>query len=298
VYQGHLFVGPVLLSDSPMRDHPLTPMRDANLVRVLQRQTKLKVGLVPFTVVAQGPAAIADAFRAAENDGTRIVVVDALTDQHLRDIGKAAKNFALITGGSGVALGLPDNFLEAGLVAGESANWKLAAPPGRAAILAGSCSAATRDQIEKAIAGGLPARRLDPITLAGGSDSAKAALDWVDLQGSDKPILVYSSADPATVSDAQAKLGRERAAHIVETAMADLAKGLAARGVSRLIVAGGETSGAVVDALGVRTLAIGPEIDPGVPWTLRLDGQPMALALKSGNFGAPDFFLKAWRLLA
>jgi 3-dehydrotetronate 4-kinase len=297
VYQGHLFVGATLLSDSPMRDHPLTPMRDSNLVRVLQRQTKLKVGLVPVTVVDRGSAAIAEAFAAARRDGTRIVIVDAVTDRHLREIGAAAKDLALVTGGSGVALGLPENFLHSGLASGEAASGRLAAPVGRAAILAGSCSAATRGQVEAAITAGLPARRIDPLALASGSDSAAAVLSWIDLQSSERPVLVYSSADPAQVGAAQEKLGRDRAASLVETAMAELAKGLAARGATRLIVAGGETSGAVVDALGIRTLAIGPEIDPGVPWTLRLDGKPMALALKSGNFGAPDFFLKAWSLL-
>lgn len=297
IFNGHLFVGAMLLSDSPMKDHPLTPMRDPNLVRVLQRQTTLKVGLMPFSIVDQGAAAISGAFKQAIAEGVRVLIVDAVTDRHLREIGTAAKDFALLTGGSGVALGLPDNFRQAGLAAGDNAKAAMTAPPGRPAILAGSCSAATRGQVETAIAAGLPARQLDALKLADGSDSAAKALAWFDVQAADKPALIYSSADPDVVGAAQAKLGRERAAQVVEHAMAEVARGLAVRGVTRLIVAGGETSGAVVDALGIRTLAIGPEIDPGVPWTLRLDGPPMALALKSGNFGAPDFFLKAWRVI-
>ena len=298
IFNGHLFVGQMLLSDSPMKDHPLTPMRDANLVRVLQRQTNLKVGLVPFSVVDQGAGAIAEAFKTAVADGVKIVIVDAVTDRHLREIGTAAKDMALITGGSGVALGLPDNCRQAGMVAGDNAAASIKAPPGRPAILAGSCSAATRGQVEKALAAGLPARQIDSLKLADGSDSAAEVLAWFDAQAVDKPALMYSSADPEVVGAAQAKLGRDRAASVVEHAMADIARGLAARGVTRLIVAGGETSGAVVEGLGICTLAIGPEIDPGVPWTLRLDGAPMALALKSGNFGAPDFFLKAWKVIA
>jgi 3-dehydrotetronate 4-kinase len=226
-----------------------------------------------------------------------VVIVDAVTDRHLREIGAAAKDFALITGGSGVALGLPDNFRAAGMVAGGNAAAAMKAPAGRQAILAGSCSAATRGQVEKALAAGMPARQLDSLKLADGSDSAAKVLAWFDAQAADKPALIYSSADPEVVGAAQARLGRERAASVVEHAMAEIARGLAARGVTQLIVAGGETSGAVVEGLGIRTLAIGPEIDPGVPWTLRLDGAPMALALKSGNFGAPDFFLKAWRVI-
>jgi len=298
VFNGHLFVGAMLLSDSPMKDHPLTPMRDANLMRVLQRQTALSVGLVPFSIVDQGAAAIEAAFKAAADAGQRIVIVDAVTDQHLRAIGTAARDFALITGGSGVALGLPDNFCRAGQISGSDATARMNPARGRSAILAGSCSAATRGQVAKAVEAGLPTRKIDPLAVADGRESAAKVLTWLDAQSAERPALVYSSADPEAVNLAQQRLGRERAASIVEALMAEVARGLAARGVTRLIVAGGETSGAVVEALGVRSLAIGPEIDPGVPWTQSLDGQPICLALKSGNFGAPDFFLKAWTLLA
>ncbi len=172
------------------------------------------------------------------------------------------------------------------------------APAGRAAILAGSCSAATRQQVAVAIEAGLPSFQLDAAQLAAGRQSAEEVLGWVDAQAHDRPLLVYSSAEPGTVSDAQARLGREAAGAMIEGVLAETARGLLERGFFRLLVAGGETSGAVVHALGAQALAIGPEIDPGVPWTRTLDGPEMVLALKSGNFGAPDFFLKAWAQLA
>jgi uncharacterized protein YgbK (DUF1537 family) len=163
--------------------------------------------------------------------------------------------------------------------------------------LAGSCSAATRQQVEVAIAAGLPAFRIDPLALASGSLTTRAVLDWVTAQEGSRPILVYSSSEPDEVRRAQAQLGREEAGEAVERALAEIGRSLPAQGFSRLIIAGGETSGAVVGALGVKALAIGPEIDPGVPWTRTLSGTDLALALKSGNFGSPDFFLKAFGVL-
>ncbi|WP_420963173.1 3-oxo-tetronate kinase [Brucella sp. IR073] len=297
VYQGHLFVGPMLLSESPMKDHPLTPMRDANLVRVLQEQTKRRVGLVPFAAVDRGSEAIAAAFTEATARGERFVIVDAVTDGHLRAIGRAAADMRLITGGSGVALGLPENFRRAGKLAPEAVDTAFAAPAGRAAILAGSCSAATRRQIENAIAAGIPALKIDPLAIARGEITAASVADWFASVGHSNP-LAYSSADPDEVRAAQEALGRERAGALVEHLLAEVAARLRDSGFTRLIVAGGETSGAVVGGLGIAALRIGPEIDPGVPWTRSLDrDKPMALALKSGNFGADDFFLKAWDLL-
>jgi len=298
VYMGNLFVGDVPLAESPMKDHPLTPMRDSNLVRVLQRQTKLKVGLVPFGTVDQGPSAIAEAFAKAADAGIRFVVVDAVTDRHLVDMGTAAADMPLITGGSGVAMGLPANFVRRGLMKAAEAPKSMAARPGRAAILAGSCSEATRGQVRAAIAAGLPTLRIDPLDIAAGKTGAADVLAWIAKQPADKPFLVYSSDEPAAVAAIQQKLGREEAGAIVERTLADVARGLSNHGVTRLIVAGGETSGAVVGALGITSIEIGPEIDPGVPWTRSLDSSGLVLALKSGNFGAPDFFLKAWSLLS
>ncbi len=298
VYQGNLFVGDVPLAESPMKDHPLTPMRDSNLARVLQRQTKLKVGLVPFAIVDAGAEAIKTAMAAADQRDERFLVLDAITDRHLIDMGTAAAGMKLITGGSGVALGLPANFVRAGLMKAADAPASMRAPKGRALILAGSCSAATRGQVQAAIAAGLPTLHLDPLALASGEMSAAHIIAWVKDQPADQPPLVYSSADPDAVAAAQSKLGREKAGAIVEEALAATAIGLADAGFSRMIVAGGETSGAVVNGLGVTALEIGPEIDPGVPWTRAIGGRDIVLALKSGNFGAPDFFLKAWEKLS
>jgi uncharacterized protein YgbK (DUF1537 family) len=298
VYQGNLFVGDVPLAESPMKDHPLTPMRDSNLVRVLQRQTKLKVGLVPFAVIDAGAEAIKVAMAAADACDERFLVLDAITDRNLVDMGTAAAGMKLITGGSGVALGLPANFVRQGLMRSADAPSSIRAPAGRAAILAGSCSAATRGQVQTAIAAGIPTLRIDPLALASGETSAVRMTAWAKSQPADRPMLIYSSADPDAVATAQDKLGRDKAGQIVEHALADTAIALADAGFNRIIVAGGETSGAVVNALGVSALEIGPEIDPGVPWTRSIGGRDMVLALKSGNFGAPDFFLKAWEKLS
>jgi len=298
VYAGYLFVNGVPLNESPMKDHPLTPMHDANLVRVLQRQTALPVGLIAMPTVAQGAAAI----RAAVEAGSashRIFIVDAIADGDLRAIGSALAHLPLITGGSGVAIGLPAAYREAGLIASLTpAPQRLAAPAGRAAILAGSCSAATRGQVKAAIAAGLPSLRVDPLEVASGTQTARQILDWSDRQPRDKPFLVYSSDDPDAVREVQERLGRATAGTIIEDLLGEVAAALPARGITRLIVAGGETSGAVMHALKAGVLTIGPEIDPGVPWTLSRTGVEMALALKSGNFGAEDFFLKAWDSLA
>jgi uncharacterized protein YgbK (DUF1537 family) len=298
VYQGNLFVGDVPLAESPMKDHPLTPMRDSNLARVLQRQTKLKVGMLPFAIVDAGADAIKAAMGAADARDERFLVLDAITDRHLVDMGTAAEGMKLITGGSGIALGLPANFVRQGLMQSAAAPTSIRAPEGRAAILAGSCSTATRGQVQAAVEAGLPTLRIDPLAIASGEIDAARIVAWAIKQSADRPLLVYSSADPDAVAAAQGKLGRDKAGRIVEETLAAAAIGLADAGFTRMIVAGGETSGAVVNGLGVTTLEIGPEIDPGVPWTRAIGGRDMVLALKSGNFGAPDFFLKAWEKLS
>jgi uncharacterized protein YgbK (DUF1537 family) len=298
VYMGNLFVGDVPLAESPMKDHPLTPMRDSNLVRVLQRQAKSKIGLVPFAVVDKGPAAIREAFVAATARGEGFVVVDAITDRHLVDMGTAAADMALITGGSGVALGLPANFIAQGLMKAAAAPTQLIAPKGRMAIIAGSCSEATRGQVEAAKSAGIATYAVDPLALADKRIDGGSIARWAIEQAAGKPLLIYSSATPETVRAVQDKLGREVAGTLVERELAGAARRLVEAGFTRLIIAGGETSGAVVNGLGVTALEIGPEIDPGVPWTRSVGTPELALALKSGNFGATDFFLKAWDKLA
>jgi uncharacterized protein YgbK (DUF1537 family) len=297
IYKGHLFVGDQLLSDSPMKDHPLTPMRDANLVTVMGRQTKLPVGLVPFDVVANGADAINAAVAGAVKDGKRFLVIDAITDDHLLAIGKAAAGHKLITGGSGVGLGLADNFVAAGLMQKSDADAPMHPNKGHRAILSGSCSAATRGQIAAAKAAGLPNRQIDALALAAGTEKPADFIAFARENAGDKPVLVYSSADPDVVAGVQAELGREKAGALVEEAMGEIARGLVADGVTQLIVAGGETSGAVTAALDVTAIEIGPEIDPGVPWTKSLDDRGLVLALKSGNFGAERFFIDAFSRL-
>jgi uncharacterized protein YgbK (DUF1537 family) len=297
IYKGHLFVGDQLLSDSPMKDHPLTPMRDANLVTVMGRQTKLPVGLVPFDVVANGADAINAAVAGAVKDGKRFLVIDAITDDHLLAIGKAAAGHKLITGGSGVGLGLADNFVAAGLMQKSDADAPMHPNKGHRAILSGSCSAATRGQIAAAKAAGLPNRQINPLALAAGTEKPADFIAFARENAGDKPVLIYSSADPDVVAGVQAELGREKAGALVEEAMGEIARGLVADGVTQLIVAGGETSGAVTAALDVTAIEIGPEIDPGVPWTKSLDDRGLVLALKSGNFGAERFFIDAFSRL-
>lgn len=296
-YKGHLFVGDVLLSESPLKDHPLNPMRDANLVRVLQRQTALPVGSVQIATVWKGADALRAEFAARQAEGQSILIVDTLTDDDLRTIGAACEGMKLVTGGSGIALGLAANFIRSGKVVPRTVASRMAAPQGRSVVLAGSCSAATLGQIEAARAAGLPMLAVDAEAVASGRQTAEDIADWAISQPAGCPPVIYSSADPETLRTVQRHLGQHEAGRLIETTLGEAARRLRDAGFARFLVAGGETSGAVVGALGVTILKIGPEIAPGVPWT-RSIGQPdLALALKSGNFGGPDFFLRAWGLL-
>lgn len=293
IYLGHLFVGGALLSESGMEHHPLTPMTDPNLVRVLSRQTEGGVGLVPFPVVEQGAAAMRREMTRLVDQGRRWAIVDAVSDPHLMAIGEAVANHALVTGGSGVAMGLPENFRRAGLLPERGDAASLPPMQGAAAVVAGSCSRATLGQIGLA-RDHVPVLELDALATPDAAALTAQALAWVDgkLEAA-RPVVISASAPPEKVAALQAKLGREAAGALVEEAVAAIAEGLVARGVGRLVVAGGETSGAVVQRLGVTSLRIGPEIDPGVPWTFAAP-RGIHLALKSGNFGARDFFLKAF----
>ena len=294
VYQGHLFVGAQLLSDSPMRDHPLTPMRDANLVRVLGRQTRHKVGLLAHAFVRFGTEAVQAALKRLQTDGFRFAIADATDDEDLHVLAQAARDLPLLVGGSGIAQGLPENARSRGTAPGRDRAETEVPRGGPALVLAGSCSQATRGQVER-FSRSHPSRRLDAAALLAGGGELAAATQWMLEHLADGP-LVYSSATPDEVHALQETLGadgRVRAARAIEDAFAHLARVAASAGVRRLVVAGGETSGAVVQGLGIEVLAIGPEIDPGVPWTVVPGDTPLALALKSGNFGGVDFFDKA-----
>lgn len=298
LFQGYLFVGDTLLAESGMRHHPLTPMTDSNLVRVLQRQTSRVVGLIRYDTVAAGAAAVRERMEQLQAEGTDIAIVDALNNDDLIQIGAACSELPLITAGSGVALGLPQNFRAKGLLKSHAAAEDFPIVGGARAVICGSCSQATQAQVADMITRGAPAYAVDPLRLGLGDDVAAEALAWAAPFIKNGPVLVYSTACASRVEEAQRALGVENAGALVEKALARIAQGLVALGVRRLIVAGGETSGAIVTALKVRRLRIGPQIDPGVPWTASLDGVPIALALKSGNFGSVDFFTKAWALVS
>lgn len=292
VYKGRLFVGDLLLSESSMKDHPLTPMRDANLVAVLQRQTRRPVSLITHEQVAEGTTTLEAVF--AGLDG--IAIVDAIDEMDLHTIGRAARALRLVTGGAGIAQGLPANFLPPALAV--TPPEPIVAAPGRSVILAGSCSVATRRQVAAAEAAGVPSLRVEPIAMQRKEISVEDAVAFVLAAPVGATPMVYSSADPQAVAQVQEALGRTAGGEMVEAFFAELARQLLARGTTRFLVAGGETSGAVVKALGVESLVIGPEIAPGVPWTATHgSGRRIALALKSGNFGADDCFIRAWELI-
>ncbi|HRD96987.1 MAG TPA: four-carbon acid sugar kinase family protein [Rubrivivax sp.] len=298
VYKGHLFVGDLLLSDSPMRHHPLTPMTDANLVRVLQAQVpRSPVGLIEHRHVAAGAAAVAERIGVLRREGVRLAIADALDDADLHVLAQATRGLKLVVAGSGLAIGIPTLH---GLAPAATA---AQLPPASAsrAIVSGSCSAATNAQVAHFLAAGGAGFELLPLRLADGVDMAQEALDWAAArlaQDPARPLLVYATAPPATVQAVQARLGAERAGALVEQALARVAQGLVGLGVRQLVLAGGETSGACIAALGIAQLRIGPQIDPGVPWCFAQAGPAaLHLALKSGNFGGPDFFTRAFTLL-
>ena len=302
VFKGHLFVGDVLLSESGMQNHPLTPMTDANLVRVLQAQCQRKVGLLDYKVVALGEAAIRARIDALREQGVGIAIVDATSNDDLLRLGPALKGMPLVTAGSGVAIGLPANWQ---LKPTGSAS-DLPAPMGFQAVVSGSCSMATNRQVASFIALGRPALALDPLQIAqqaaAGIDGVAQALAWAAPRLLQGPVLIYSSADASAVKTVQGALGADAAGALVERTLAAIAHGLVALGVRQLVVAGGETSGACVQALNITQMKIGPQIDPGVPWCHAFtDAAPdggLHLALKSGNFGGDDFFTQAFTRLA
>ncbi|MBC7730706.1 MAG: four-carbon acid sugar kinase family protein [Bacteriovorax sp.] len=301
VFCGHLFVGDELLSDSGMRHHPLTPMTDANLVRVLQAQSRRRVGLLRRDVVARGVVAVLGRIDALRADGIGIAVADAVDNDDLRSLAAACADLPLLTAGSGLALGLPAVYAQRGWLTPDAHAAELDPAGGGAAVLAGSCSLATNAQVQRWQQAGHPAFAIDPRALARGEPVAAQALAWAQSQGAGVPVLVYATSSGEELKTVQAELGAMQAGALVEQCLASIARGLVEYGVRRLVVAGGETSGAVVQALGVTRLRIGAAICPGVPWTQaegRTDGATLHLALKSGNFGGPEFFDEALRMSA
>jgi len=296
VFKGYLFAGNVLLNESGMQNHPLTPMTDPNLVRVMQAQTQRKVGLIDYKTVAQGEAAIRERISALRTESVGVAIVDATSNADLLLLGPALKDMPLVTAGSGVAIGLPANFgLKPSLQASH-----LPAASGMQAVVSGSCSVATNAQVAHFKATGRPALAIDPSSLMNGQSDAlvQQVLAWAAPLLKDGPVLVYSTAEPEAVKQVQTQLGVAEAGALVENALAAVSRGLVDLGVQQLVVAGGETSGACVQALGIAQLQIGPQIDPGVPWCFAPTAAGgVHIALKSGNFGSEDFFTKAFGAL-
>ena len=296
IFKGHLFVGDKLLSDSPMKYHPLTPMTDSNLVSTLSRQTSQKVGLVQYTDILGGPSEIRKAFDQLRKEDVAIAITDVLNDEHLYFLGEAVKDFKLITGGSGIALGLPSQLKSRNNCKEKIGSHKLPKVLGKELILSGSCSEMTLAQVNE-FSKKYRTLKLNPIQLAESNSSLNNAVDWVIRAKGEEPILVYASAPPDAVNEAQKRLGRDLASSIVENALAKIASAAVQNGFRRIVVAGGETAGAVVSNLGIKGIMIGEQIDPGVPTTVSIGNPSIGLVLKSGNFGSADFFEKALKIM-
>jgi uncharacterized protein YgbK (DUF1537 family) len=299
VYQGNLFVGPVPLNESPLKDHPLNPMHDSNLVRVLARQSQSRIGLVDLAVLTRGPDAVRAKLAELAKQGAGAAIIDAVFDPDLETIGAVALDHRLSVGASGIGLGLARALVASGRAGSNAPGTKADAPVGGpAACLAGSCSQATLQQIANAERV-MPVLHLDPEQVIAGKEEGRRAISWAKERLKDGPILIASSSTPAEVAALQSRHGRDATGHAIEQAMADIAEGLVAAGVRRLVVAGGETSGAVVDRLEIPGFLVGSEISAGVP-VLRAVGAragEMLIALKSGNFGGPKFFSDALALM-
>ncbi|WP_276121758.1 3-oxo-tetronate kinase [Pararhizobium qamdonense] len=289
IFMGHLFVGDRLLNESGMENHPLTPMTDPDLRRWLRRQTQGEVGHVSLDSIRAGKTVLAEAIAAQSHASRRLIVADAIADDDLHALGKAAAEHKLITGGSGIAIGLPQNFRDQGRLSNEKISFPEVSGPGIA--LCGSCSSASQKQVGQYLKD-RPGLAIHPGALMKGQMDVPRALDWINSRKDHEP-MIYSTADPAAVSDAQAHFGRDVVAAAIEQFFGDLARTLADNGTRRIVVGGGETSGAVVEALRLQSLQIGAEIDPGVPALFADRNGPIGIALKSGNFGSEDFFAKA-----
>ncbi|EMN4468411.1 four-carbon acid sugar kinase family protein [Aeromonas hydrophila] len=288
VYQGNLFVGTQPLAESGMRHHPITPMTDSNLLRLMEGQGSGSAGLVPFTTIAQGPGAIADAFEQLARDDVRYAVVDTLTEQHLLDIAEAAIEMPLVTGGSGLAIGLARLLGNGNPAAARAAGRPLGT---RAVVLSGSCSEMTNRQVAhyREVA---PALALDVAACLTQADYPAELARWVLDQPATPAPMIHATTSPDRLAEIQARYGRDLASEAVEQCFARLAVLLRAAGIDSFIIAGGETSSRVTQALGIAAFHIGPQIAPGVPW-VRATDTPLSLALKSGNFGDETFFSRA-----
>ena len=304
VYMSNLFVGNQLLAESPMKDHPLTPMKDSNLCRLLEPQVSSSVGAITWPTVSQGPEEIRSALNSHSQNAVRHVVIDAVTADDLLNIVRASEHLALLTGGSALAMHLPALFRVRGWLKEDDQVVFPKPPPGKQLILSGSCSSMTQQQVaaQTLLA---PSFKIDPLSLARNGQLTEAR-SWLVQSLADSSAstentnaaatpIVYATADSEAVAAAQNELGAEKAGEIVEKALATLAQDGIEHGVRQLVVAGGESSGAVAQALAIDSLRVGAEIAPGVPWTYAdLGDETLAIALKSGNFGGEHFFNEAF----
>jgi uncharacterized protein YgbK (DUF1537 family) len=288
MYAGHLFVGRQLLSESSMRHHPLTPMTDSNIVRVLQRQTRFRVGLVPLREIEEGAQAVRARFDALTREGGGVAIVDAVFDRHIETVAAASRELRLVTGGAALGGALAGQ-VQVPLAGRQRPVIAMSTP---VAILSGSCSIATQEQVRR-LAARIPARAVDPLELSADPQEEGRLIDWAVNRARSGTLMLHSTGDHETVSKVQHHLGRTQSAALLERTFGNVAHALAERGVRTFVIAGGETSGAVLHALGVRALMFGDEIEPGVPWVASLDPPGFVFALKSGNFGGPDFFARA-----
>lgn len=292
VYQGYLFVLDQLLSESGMRNHPVTPMTDSNLLRLMEAQAQGRCGLVTATEMDRGVETVAEKLRQLAQQGIRYAVLDTLNEQHLLTQGAALKNMKLVTGGSGLAIGLARQWAQPGQGSPQAAG----APQGeKAVVLSGSCSIMTNRQVTR-YRQQAAAKAIDVARCLNDDDRAAYVTeltDWVQQQANG-PLapLLYATAEPEKLRQVQQQYGMAAASQAVESLFAGLVEQLRQQGFNRFIVAGGETSGVVTQALGIRGFHIGPCISPGVPWVRAID-QPVSLALKSGNFGDENFFARA-----
>lgn len=295
VFQGHMFVGEELLSDSPMRAHPLTPMTDSNLLRLLTPQVSKPVGLINRRTVSGGVKAVQSRLAQLDAEGISHIILDAINDEDLSILGPALAPMKFITGGSAIAQSSVRALSDTGT--DNQTAIETTITTNTPLVLSGSCSAMTQSQVAQ-FAQGHPSFKLDPMELALENDALEKAKNWLESQPVNAPKLIYATADPDAVKQAQSSLGRDRAGQVVEDALAKLAQFALQIGHRRFVVAGGESSGAVTKALSVKQLKIGKEIAPGVPWTYTRSGEfEIALALKSGNFGDENFFQHALECL-
>jgi len=289
VFQGHLFVQDRLVSESPKRFDPLTPMTDPDLVRVLQAQTAVVVGRLPLSILHRGPAAAEVHLTALRHDGVGYAIADAISNDDLAALAELTAEWRFMTGNSTIAGFYPPIWRRQGLIPPDRGPPSLPPIDGPAVVLAGSCADRTLEQLV-AFEHHRPVIRIDPLEAAQ-RDLVPELFAQVQARLADGPIAIASSARPADVKNVQDKLGVTGAAATIEDLLGRLASQLRRAGVRRFLVAGGETSGAILDHLGIESMQVGRYEAAGVGRAVSEQENPIALCLKSGKLGPVDMFL-------